>query len=259
MTNTEIIYSALLKSNIEVPEIELEETEGYCMVCGKKIKEGAKYKKVLSGNFTDWDTLKNLDGTHICKECGAVIKTRELRTNNILADKEHLYLLKKNDLEEYLFNLDKYVNGQFIIGITRSFKKHNSFRCTVNDDTKVLDIREEDKEYIFPICLMRPLYDMLNEAYLYFTKDELLMGQYNLSSIQEFGLDKFNECENIFKQYRGSHQFDLLVYMMNSEVRNEIVNERIKKQKEEKDKQKRLAKEKKKREKNETEGQLKLF
>ncbi len=238
LETTEIIYSALEKSGIELPELPLEETEGNCMMCGKEIKEGVRYKKVVSANFTDYDVFTNIQGSHICKECATCVKIRELRTNNIIADKDNLYLLKKNDLEEYLFNIDKYVSGDFIIGITRSFKKHNSYRCKVNNNTNIFVIREEDKEYVFNRHDMKVLYDMVWDMYLYFTKDEIQTGQYSIAKIQEYGLEKFTENENIIKQHRGTHQFDLLLYMLNSEKRNEIVKERIEKQKEEKERQK---------------------
>lgn len=257
MKATEIIYSALEKSGIELPELDLEKTEGNCMMCGKEIREGVKYKKVVSGNFTDYDVFANIQGTHICKECATCVKTRELRTNNIIADKDNLYLLKKNDLEEYLFNIDKYVSGDFVIGITRSFKKHNSYRCKVNNNTKVFIIREEDKEYVFDRANMKVLYDIIWDMYMYFQKDEILTGQYSIARIEEYGLERFKAHEDVIKQYRGTHQFDLLVYMLDSEKRNKIVEERIKKHKEEKKKQ--AQKQQKEKEQSQVEGQLKLF
>ena len=226
LTATEIICSALQKSGIVLPKLPIENVRGSCMMCGKEITEGVKYKKVVSSNFTDYDVFINIAGTHICKECATCVKTRELRTNNIIADKDNLYLLKKNDLEEYLFNLDKYVQGDFVVGITRSFKKHNSYRCTVNSNTDVFIIREEDKEYVFNRLEMKPLYTIIWWMYLYFTKDEIQTGQYPIYKIQEYGAEKFMEHEKIIKQYRNTHQFDLLLYMLNSERRNEIVNER---------------------------------
>ena len=259
MKATEIIYSALEKSGIELPELPLEETEGNCMMCGKEIKEGVRYKKVVSANFTDYDVFTNIQGTHVCKECATCVKTRELRTNNIIADKDNLYLLKKNDLEEHLFNIDKYVSGDFVIGITRSFKKHNSYRCKVNNNTNVFIIREEDKEYVFDRANMKVLYDIIWDMYMYFQKDEILTGQYSIIRIEEYGLERFKAHEDVIRQYRGTHQFDLLVYILDSEERNKIVKERIEKQKEEKERQKQLEKEQKKREEEKIEGQLKLF
>lgn len=231
MTNTEIIYSGLIKSELGVPEIEMEEVETDCIICGKHINLGSPYRKVISGNFTDWDICKNKGGTHICKECGAVIKIRKLRNSNFIAIKSKLYLFKKNDIEEYLFNLDKYVTGEFVVGLTRSFKKHSSFKCPVNRSTQEFYIQEEDKTYFFKAERLQPLYARLWEAYLYFTKDELLTGNYKMISIQEFGLERFGEYERLFKQHRGSHYFDLLVYIMNSGKRNEIVEARLKEKK----------------------------
>lgn len=259
MKATEIIYSALEKSGIELPELPLEETEGNCMMCGKEIREGVKYKKVVSANFTDYDVFANIQGTHICKECATCVKTRELRTSNIIADKDNLYLLKKNDLEEYLFNIDKYVSGDFVIGITRSFKKHNSYRCKVNNNTNVFIIREEDKEYVFDRERMKKLYNILWDMYLYFQKDEIQTGQYSIAKIQEYGLEKFKENENIIKQHRGTHQFDLLVYMLDSEERNRIVDERIKKQKEEREAEKKRQKKLEKQKAEEIKGQMSLI
>lgn len=226
LTATDIICSALQKSGIVLPKLPIENVRGSCMMCGKEITEGVKYKKVVSSNFTDYDVFVNIAGTHICKECATCVKTRELRTNNIIADKDNLYLLKKNDLEEYLFNIDKYVSGDFVIGITRSFKKHNSYRCKVNNNTNIFVIREEDKEYVFNRHDMKVLYDMIWDMYLYFTKDEIQTGQYQISKIQEYGLKRFKKHEEIIKRHRNTHQFDLLLYMLNSERRNEIVNER---------------------------------
>lgn len=259
MTNTEIIYNALLKTDIELPKLELEEVETTCMICGKEITEGAKRNKIVSGNFTDYDTFTNLGGTHICKECGTCIKTRDLRTHNILADKDNIYLFKQRDLQNYIFNLEKYVKDAFVIGITRSFKKHNSFRCSVNYNTKRFYIREEDKEYLFDVEKVKALSEQLWEMYLYFTKDELISGDYSINRIYEMGIDEFSKYEAMLKEHRGTHQFDLLVYMLDSEERNRIVDERIKKQKEEREEQKKKEKELEERKANEIEGQISLI
>lgn len=230
MKNTEIIFNSIKKIN-DVSNDDLEKCDENCLICGKQIKQGVKVKKAISAKFTNFDECKCLNSEYICEACNYCLKDPELRKNNIIADKNKLYLLKKNDLENYLFNLDKYVEGEFIVGITTSFKKHNSFRCRVNSDTKEYFIRQEDKEFIFNADEMNFLYQRLNEAYLQFSKDELLTGQYSMIAIEEFGLEKFEEYENIFKRYRGSNQFELLIYMMNSEKRNEYLKEKMKKKK----------------------------
>lgn len=226
MFNTEIIYTAA-----GMPGIETITIKGYCKVCGKSIDEGVKEGEVLSGNFTNWAELKAIKSKYICKACAWCMKNAELRQNNFISDSKNLYLLKKNDLEEYLFNLGEYVDDEFVVGITTSFKKHNSFRCKVSTDTKRFWIRQEDKEYIFDVRILKPVYDMLKEAYLQFSKDELLTGQYKMISIEQFGINRYREYESVFKLHRGSAQFELLVFIMNSERRNEIIQEKIKAEK----------------------------
>ncbi|KXZ40028.1 hypothetical protein SAMN05661008_01512 [Alkalithermobacter thermoalcaliphilus JW-YL-7 = DSM 7308] len=236
MVNTEIIYKAFNKPDLEA--LQIVQIEGHCKICGKKITEGVKEKNVLSANFTNWSELKRIDSNYICKACTFCMKNADLRKNSFVADSKHLYLLKKNDLEEYLFNLEKYIEAEFVVGITRSFKKHNSFRCIVNSNPKRFYIREEDREYLFDAEKLKTIYEMLNEAYLQFSKEELLSGQYKMISIEQFGLEKFQQYEEVFKQYRGSAQFELLVYMMNSEKRNEYIQAKIKTEKEIKKKKK---------------------
>lgn len=145
-------------------------------------------------------------------------------------------MLKKNDLEHYLFNLDKYIKGEFIVCITQSFKKHNVIRAKVNTNPNSFYIRQEDDEYLFNATELKDVYKKLNEAYLYFSKEELETGNYKIISIEQFGLEKFIEYEDILSKYRGSSQFSILVYILNSEKRNEIIKERLKKEKKKKEK-----------------------
>lgn len=249
--NTEIIYSSYGS-----PSVETEKYSGTCLICGKGIQEGVKAKTILSGNFTNWGECKDRTSQYVCKECAFAMKTRELRVNSFIADSKHLYLLKKNDLEEYLFNLEKYVDGEFVVGITQSFKKHNSFRCKVNTNPKCFFIREEDREYLFDVHKLKPVYEKLNEAYLQFSKDEILTGNYKMISVEQFGINKFIEYEKLFKQYRGSAQFDIMLYMLNSEKRNEYVNAKMEEEKKRKKELEKLAKEEKKKSKKKNKEEI---
>ncbi|MEG1871005.1 MAG: hypothetical protein RR192_03295, partial [Peptostreptococcaceae bacterium] len=170
MNNTEILYNALHIQNVD----GLENADNKkCFVCGSDIEQGIKIKDVFSSNFTNFEACNNLKGTHVCKYCTYCLKDADLRKNNIVADKNKVYFLKKNDIENYLFNLEEYVKDEFVVAITTSFKKHNSFRCRVNADTKKFYIRQEDKEVLFEVDKMKYIYKKLNEAYLQFSKEEL--------------------------------------------------------------------------------------
>ncbi|MFR7467186.1 MAG: hypothetical protein ACLUUR_00105 [Clostridia bacterium] len=96
---------------------------------------------------------------------------------------------------------------------------------------------------------MKYLYNKLNEAYLQFSKDEILSGNYSTIAIEQFGLEKFIEYENLFKKYRKTYQFELLVYILNSERRNEYIKQKQQAQKEEKARLKAFEKERKKKRK----------
>ena len=240
MLSTEIICEALNETNKEFEEIDRDT----CFLCGKEITKGVKVKKILSSNFTNFDICNNIQKEYICNECAYCIKNADLRKFNIIASKDNIYLLKKNDLEGYLFNLYRYIEGEFIVCITQSFKKHNVIRAKVNTNPNIFYIRQEADEYSFNATELKEVYKKLNEAYLYFSKEELETGDYKIISIEQFGLENFLEYEEVFKKYRGSSQFSLLIYIMNSERRNDIIKERLKKEKEEK------AKLKKKKEKN---------
>lgn len=250
MNATEIIAKHLVKKEDDVLEIDTR-----CMLCNKEIKQGIKKNKIMSAKFTDYDECKNITSGYVCIECGTCIKERDLRTHNILADDKSLYLFKKQELEEYVFNIDKYVSGEFVIAMTTSFKKHNSFRCRVNNDTRRFYIRWEDRELLFNVDEMKDLYQILNEMYLFFNKDEMLAGNYSIMKIKEFGLKRFEEVEQVIKRHRKTHQLDLLVYMLDSEKRNEFVKERIEDAKRKEKEKKAIEKFKK----EEMEGQISIF
>ena len=225
MINTEIL-------NLKIDDVmsnKLINKNTNCLICGKHITSAINKKDVLSSNFTNLSECKCLNSEYICLECSNVLKSGVLRKNNFIADRYNLYLLKKNDLELFLFNLNDKIKGEFVIGITRSFKKHNSFRCRVNSNPYKFYIREEDREYLFDVKENKKIYTILNEMYLYFSKEELEYGNYKYNNISQYGKYKFIEHENILKTNRGSFSFDLMIYMLNSERRNEIVKERLKK------------------------------
>lgn len=212
----------ILSKNLKIELNKKEEIEVRCALCGQKISEAVQIKDVISSNFTNFEYFK-YKTNYLCIDCAKCLKDDELRKNNFIADQNKIILFKQNELEAYIFELEKYIGIPFVFAITRSFKKHNSFKCNLNYDYNTFYIQEEDKKYLFDVKRMQKLYKTLNEAYLHFTKDELLTGNYRIISVEEYGNDNFLKLENILKQFRGTHQFNLLIYMLNSEKRNEYI------------------------------------
>lgn len=222
--NSEIIYKAAGSPDVECTK----NINDRCLICGSNINEGCSVKNIIGVKFTNLDVCKDINSNYVCKECSFCMKEVTLRRNNFIACESKIIYPKKDDLGTYLFNLDEFISTPFVIGITRSFKKHNSFRCRVNYDVNNFYIREEEKEYLFNVDKMKFLYQKLNEAYLHFSKEELRTGNYSLLFIEKLGIDKFYEYENLFKQYRRTYQFELLIYIMDSKKKNEYLKEKKK-------------------------------
>jgi len=222
MTNTEIL-SKHLEYIFYIDKSKIKNT--YCKICGIK-KECIKEKEAISSNFTNHDLCKCKDSLYICIDCTKCLKDVELRRNNFIADKNNLYLFKKNDIEEYVFNIDKYIKDDFIVGITYTFKKHNSFKCNINSNFEKFYIQQEDDKILFDLNKAKYIYDILNDAYLYFTKDELLTGEYKTISVYQYTLTSFDLLEKTIKDIRKTNLFKFLIYILNSEKRNEILQER---------------------------------
>lgn len=226
MTNTEIIYKALHSENFG-------QIEGVCCVCRRTTERGFKTKDYIkNARFTNWDVLKEPNSEVICEYCATCINNADLRRKNFIADSTHIIFLSKNDIEGNIFDLENNVSGEFVVCMTQSFKKHNSFKAPVNIDTSRFLVQMEDNVFSIDAQSHKHLYDIMNELYLFFSKEEIATGDYNYMSIKEFGLDKFNRCENEIRKYRGSITFDFLLYILNSERRNEIVKQRLKDKKE---------------------------
>lgn len=112
----------------------------------------------------------------------------------------------------------------------------------LNSNADYYYIREEDDEYIFDAKRLRGYYEVISDLYLYFTKEEIQTGQYDSSQILKYfnsnnldegrTLDAFFEKDKKVAQIRGSKQFELMLHILNSERRNEIVKARIKEEKE---------------------------
>lgn len=230
MKNTEI---ACL--HLEV-DIITEPIECICMMCGSEVFGGIKSKKILGSNFTNTDICADLNSPYLCKYCAYSLKYDVFRKKNLLISEKGQVILTKNDLENYIFELDKHVEGEFIFCVTQSFKKHNVIRAKVNIDPSYYFIRLEEEEFIINVSEHKEVYKVLNDMYLFFTKDELESLHFKDISMVDFV--KHNNSSilrkniELLKKHKGTSVYNFLIFILNSERRNEVVKERIDKQKE---------------------------
>lgn len=214
MTNTALIAKHL--DRVQGKE------KGTCKMCGLHTDTGHKAKAYIKdARFTNFDLLKNVESDIICADCAACLSEDKIRRSCFIADDEKIVFLKKNELEEYLFDMSK-IKIPFVFCVTQSFKKHLSYKATVNYDTKKFVITHENYSFTFDVSESKAVYDKLNAMYVFFSKDELLSGNYNIQSLRSYYAEKgnmreFEKNEETFKKYRGSYLFDFLVFILNSE------------------------------------------
>lgn len=201
-------------------------------MCGCDTSYGFLAKDYIKdARFTNFDELKNIQSDVICEYCSACMKEPKLRRSCYIAGEKQIIWLKKNDIENYVFDLGNIVTGRFVVCITESFKKHTSFKAVVNRDTSKYTITHENYKFAFDVPKMKKVYDVMNELYLYFSKEELLTGDYNAFYIIQYIQDghteeEFIQNENALKGVRGSKAFEFCVYMLNSERKNELLKAR---------------------------------
>ena len=215
-------------------DVEKGNLQGTCKMCGCDTTHGFLAKDYIKdARFTNFDELQNVQSNVICEYCSACMKEPKLRRSCYIADEKQIIWLKKNDIENYVFDLANIIQGQFVVCITESFKKHTSFKAVVNQDTKRYTITHENYKFVFDVRKMEKVYAVLNEMYLYFSKDELLTGDYNAYYIMEYMKSghteqEFLQNESVLSTVRGSKAFEFCVYMLNSERKNEFVKEQKK-------------------------------
>lgn len=216
MTNTELISK-------HITLLECEESEPQkCKVCGQVSSKHFSQKSILSEKFNDYDECKSIKSDRICVFCASCIKNADLRRSCFYADSEKIMFFKKNDIEKLVFDTD--LKSPFVFCVTESFKKHNSFKAIVNYSQNKFYIQKENERFVFDRNKMKSIYDVLKRAYFedLMSKDEILTGKY--TTLIE--APKLFEYENFFKQHRGNKYFEFLVYILNSETKNEILKKR---------------------------------
>jgi CRISPR type IV-associated protein Csf1 len=208
MNATELIYHAAGS-----PPVDTVTAEGVCAVCAAAITEGIPIKKVVSGNFSDWNVLADMAASHVCKACKWCIKEPKMRRSQYIATEQELIYFKRDDIEKYLFTPPE---PPFVFFVTSSYKKHGSFRARVNDSRKLFYVQFEDKQILFSPNKYKEVFELMKRMYLIFNKVmEIGKGQYIHKRVFEYGLSNWKRDEAILEQYRGSLVFELLLYALN--------------------------------------------
>jgi len=225
MYNTELIYQSFgeKKNNMD-----LVFANSVCSLCGKKIEYGVLRKYFFSSNFTNHDELKS-KSDFLCKECAFCLGNRDLRVNNfICASENKIYLFKKNDIEKYIFDLEKKIKPPFIFAVTKSFKKHMTFKTKINFSLNKFNIFFENHNVLFCKAEHIYIYSILKNLYNSFSKDELNnLDSCSFLNIEKFGFKLFLEYRKELKQFEKTKIYNFLVYILNSEEKLEKIKNKI--------------------------------
>lgn len=212
MYPTHLIYQALGK-----PKIESEAYKGICAFCGMEIETGMPLKQAVSDTFTNFDLLTNRNASHVCECCYACLKDTRLRRMNFIATEQRITFFKRNEIERWLFNPPAV---PFVIAITESMKKHNSFKARVNYSPRLFYVQKEDEQILFSPNKYKEIFESMNRLYSTFSKTAIATGEYQMNFIIKYGLNKFKRDEAIIRDARGTQQFELLLFAMNMNEEN---------------------------------------
>ena len=133
--------------------------------------------------------------------------------------------LKRGDISIAIFDNLSIPNA---IYITTSYKKHGSFKTRINhrkdkiyiqfEETGVWLIREDAKKILKQIEILYSIPDCevkKKQPKSFFTKDEILYGNYSMHRVRAFGTAELMDVETFLSEFRDSPQYALLIYIAN--------------------------------------------
>lgn len=222
ITPTQFIYQAAQKtprvmtpsgkeigySFPEVPECEDE----LCWLCGgNTYGRGTPKKKTIKPTFTDHPLARAPMSQSICEACTWALSERSLRNYSIFATIKGLYHPSRPEIQKICLSPPE---PPFLLTIAVSGQKWLHFKTKINYNNTAFTVAFEDMlTTVIPIqfATMTKYIELLYNGG--FTKDEILSGKYNSSRILAYNLIRFMEHEEKIRDYRGSRQFELAVFL----------------------------------------------
>ena len=198
-----------------------------CCMCGAENLQGLPRKQVLSSSFMDWEYIQDGDGVCVyCAACFGIGQKRSeyLRYTNFLATPSRLLRFKRDGIWEHLINPP--TEEPFIFGVTYSYKKHITFKASVNQPkARPVFIQTENNRVSFTPRKSEDLIHVLQNWYTicrdtgqaptYFTKADILAGCTNYKKIEIYGIDDYLREDALIAPHRRTALLELLVYALN--------------------------------------------
>ena len=201
MKPTELIYLAAKATGDQIVNekpVKYEWSAGIisakdkqCYLCGKEITEGFPRKTVIKPTFTDVPYARAPRSQTVCAECTFCLSNKPLRMYSILASPNQLKHPIRGEWRDTLLNPPE---PPFVLVLATSGQKWLHFKGRVNFKRDDYWILLEEMVIQVNRAKLANLLLVIEQLYTTFTKDEIRTGNYNVSRIKVFGIDRWEQA-----------------------------------------------------------------
>jgi len=221
ITATQLIRQAALKTgSIEVKADKMivyedpplqNVSDHICWLCGGETGgKGIPTKKGIKDTFTDHSWARGQGSNSLCPGCAFCLGNRPLRNYSILATSDRLRHPSRAEWRGILLAPPE---PPFVACLAVSGQKHLAFKAPINLSQEVFTVAlEEQLIEVVPAKLAACL-EIVEDLYIYFTKDEIATGRYSQHRIQECGLARWERLDAALEPWRGSRLLELALFV----------------------------------------------
>jgi hypothetical protein len=231
VSTTQVIYKEILgMPPFEPPEPKGKKTkygqDDQCWLCGGETEGlGHHIKDVITSSFTDTNAAKNLESQTVCYSCAALMKKEAWQAASEKHGHSPYFPVKDGKspvlsnwmFSSHVFSKDGWLRPSrqefaeilcnppatpFVIAIAEVGKKHVLFRSAVNYSKEQYIVQFDEEKILIDKEKFKEILRAVEAAYLFFSKDSILTGEYNQAAILKVGLKTWREHEDVLKPMR---------------------------------------------------------
>jgi len=195
-----------------------------CCSCGGPQIDPQKTSKVLKSSFTTINAFMLFPGDLICKYCQELLEKRELRFKTIICKSPgNVEVIERQEVLDKLRNPPK----EFVISIAYSFKKHHWLHAGLSNRERIL-IGTDDKMVEFVpkehTQILNAIETMKSHGV---SSREIEAGHYHPATYEKVGGVFLEQINNILQPHRPTGLVELLVKIVPSKEKKEIIKREV--------------------------------
>lgn len=200
--------------------------EGLCAFCGEH-QGRIRSADTFGSAFTNTDRLLNPSSSVVCQYCYTALREPTLRSSSWIISPSGVHYFKREDTSLVLFGAK---DAPFILYVTTSFKKIGQAKVKLNFDVNDFVLQFEEIPVRFVPRDLEKAWESMRIFYSipkseeekaqpksFFTKKEILTGDFHYQRISAFGIDRWREIDREIAPLRNGAVLDLLLYALNQE------------------------------------------